>query len=189
MKKLFLVLALLIIGSFLIPQGAFAACDPNTDNSDWRGWCVDQFGQLTPKSITTSSQQLSSQGGYQVPVSAVTSANTSVSVLAQQSGTVFNDLGGVTSDTLSGMGSKFTLPRAVVGLSYTLTVGTKSTSTIDTVDTADTFMNSISGTGSQMGDSLKSPGQAGDSVQVVCTQAGKWSITAMRGSWTNGGTS
>lgn len=184
MKKVFF---LALLGLILTTQGAFAVCDPNTDQWNTRGWCFDQFGQLTPKAITTSSQQLSAQGGYQVPVIANTAANTPVTILAQQSGTVFSDLGGVTSDTLSGMGSKFTLPRAVVGLNYTLTVSTKSSSTIDTVDTADTFMNSISGTGSQMGDSLKSPGQAGDSVQVVCVQAGKWSITAMRGSWTNNG--
>lgn len=189
MKKLFLVLALLILGS-IWTQGAFAVCNPNTDKWSVKGWCVDQQGQLTPKTgYTTNSTDLATQGGYQVPVLYLSTSNTPQTIKAVQSGTVFTDSGGVTSDTLSGWGSKWTLPRATVGLVYTLGVGSKSTVTIDTLDTADTFFFSSSGTGLQMGDSLKNPGQAGDAITVVCTKAGTWTITSMDpAAWTANGT-
>lgn len=184
MKKLFFALALLIGFS----SGAFATCDQNTDKFSVKGWCIDTNGQLTPRATEVNGTADGYYGGYQVPVYANTAANTAVAILAKQSGTVFSDLGGVTSDTLTGFGSKFTLPRATVGLNYTLSVGSKSTATLDTLDTADTFMYSISGTGLDMGDSMKSTGQAGDSVSVVCTQAGKWSISSMKSVWTDNGT-
>lgn len=184
MKKFILALALLIC----MTHGAFAVCNTDTDSFDTKGWCIDSNGQLTPKATEVNGTADGYYGGMQVPVYVNTAANTPVTILAKQSGTVFSDLGGVTSDTLAGYGSKFTLPRATVGLTYTLTVGSKSYATLDTLDTADTFMFSISGTGFAMGDSMKSTGQAGDSVTVVCTQAGKWSIKDMKASWTNNGT-
>lgn len=183
MKKLFLALALLVM---LLPNMAFAVCNSNTDAFDTDGWCIDANGQLTPKVNTESN--VGNYGGYQVPVYTLTTANTPTTLTAVQSGFVINDLGGVTSDTLTGSGSKFTLPRATIGLTYTLTVGSKSYATLDTLDTSDTFMYSISGTGFAMGDSMKSTGQAGDSVTVVCTKAGTWSVKDMHGTWTNNST-
>jgi len=184
MRKLCLALALLVMFS----SGAFATCNPDTDKFDTKGWCIDTNGQLTPKATEVNGTADGYYGGYQVPVYVNTAANTAVTILAKQSGTVFSDLGGVTSDTLSGYGSKYTLPRATVGLTYTLTVGSLSTATLDTLDTSDTFMYSISGTGLDMGDSIKSTGQAGDSVTVVCAKAGTWSIKSMKGTWTDNGT-
>lgn len=187
MKKLFLALALLILST----HGAWAVCVSDTDKFDTRGWCIDTAGQLTPKSIAAADNGTGigvTQGGLQLPVMYIATANTPTTLAPYQSGSVITDSGGVTSDTLSGAGSKFTLPRAIVGLNYTLTVGSKSTSTIDTLDTADTFFFSASGTGLQMGDSLKSPGQAGDHIEVVCTKAGTWSIVSMGTTWTANGT-
>lgn len=183
MKKLFLVLALLILTS----QGAFAVCNPDTDKFDTKGWCIDTNGQLTPKALVSNDVATGFYGGFQVPVLNYTSINTPYSLTAAMSGYVINDSGGVTSDTLTGSGSKWTLPRATVGLTYTLSVGSKSTSTLDTIDTADTFLYSISGTGFAMGDSMKSTGQAGDSVTVTCTKAGQWTISQMHSAWTNNG--
>lgn len=175
MKKLLFALALLIVTS----HGAFAAtCNPDTDQWDINGWCVNNAGTMIPKSA----------GSVQVPNINVLTANTPTTLTIAQSGSVIGDSGGVTSDTLTGFGSKFTLPRAAVGLNYTLTVNSKSTSTLDTLDTADTFMYSISGTGFQMGDSMKSTGQAGDSVSVACVKAGQWTITQMHSIWTNNST-
>ncbi len=190
MKKLLLVLALLIIGSFW-SQGAYAVCNSNTDRWSVKGWCVDFQGQLTPQTgLSTNSSDLASQGGYQVPVVYLATANTPQTITAVKSGTVFTDSGGVTTDTLTGFGSKWTLPRATVGLVYTIATGSISTITVDTLDTSDTFFFSTSGTGSQMGDSIKSPGQAGDAVTVVCTKAGTWTITSMdAAAWTRNGTS
>lgn len=179
MKKLFFALALL----FLTANGAFAAtCDSNTDSSDLNGWCINNVGTLIPKVLGTLNS-----GGNQSVYYNYTPQNAPRSFAATESGMVLSDSGGVTSDTLTGFGSKFTLPRAAVGLTYTLSVGSKSTSTLDTIDTADTFLYSISGTGFQMGDSMKSTGQAGDSVTVVCTKAGQWTISQMHSAWTNNG--
>lgn len=184
MKKLLFALALLIITS----QGAWAVCNTDTDKFDVDGWCISSNSQLTPKALTSNGVATGLYGGYQVPVSTDTVANTNVTLTAAQSGYVVTDSGGVTSDTLTGFGSKFILPRATVGLEYTLAVGSKSFSTLDTLDTADTFMYSIAGVGFQMGDSMKSTGQAGDSVSVTCTKAGQWTIAAMHSAWTNNGT-
>ncbi len=189
MKKLFLVLALLVMGVFINSQGAFAVCNRDTDRFDGHGWCIDHQGQLTPMTgLTVNSDQLVSQGGYQVPVIRVTAANTPRTMLASESGSVLTDMGGVTIDTLSGSGSKYTLPRAVVGLIYTFNVGTKSTITVDTLDNSDIILNSISGTGMLQGDSFKSTGQAGDTVTLVATAANQWTVTSERGAWTNNST-
>lgn len=95
MKNLFLVLALLILGSF-VSQGAFAisagtansaaatggypACyqgygvgDPlyngtNEDKFDTGGWCIDDYGVLQPKKSTVDSSHPNTQGGWAVPV-------------------------------------------------------------------------------------------------------------------------
>lgn len=182
MRKFIFALALLIGFS----SGAFAVCNSDTDAFDTDGWCIDTNGQLTPK-VVNEGGNVGAYGGMQVPVYTLTTANTAQTLSAVKSGFYLNDSGGVTSDTLAGFGSKWTLPRATVGLKYILTVGSKSYATLDTLDTADTFLFSISGTGLAMGDSIKSTGQAGDTVSVVCTTAGKWSITQMKGSWTNNG--
>lgn len=179
MKKLLFALALLIITS----QGAFAVCAPDTDKFDTKGWCIDTNGQLTPKATENNGTVDGYQGGSQTPVFVITSPTSSTTaLLAKQSGSLIVDMGGVTSDTLTGMGNKYSLPRATVGLTFTLATGSKETVTLDTIDIADTFLYSPGGTGLQMGDSIKNPGQAGDSVTVVCSQAGKWTIMNMRGS-------
>lgn len=216
MKKLFLVLALLILGS-LSSQGAYAACNYANqvsgqpgDSFNTKGWCIDGYGVLTPHiGRVTNSQDLSTVGAYRVPVSYDSIANTNVSFNSQQSGLVMVDSGGVTTDTLKGYGSKFILPGCntgvlttgttptgglltTQGMTFTLTVGSQSFSTLDTLNTSDTFMYSISGTGFQMGDSMKSTGQAGDSVTVVCSSGlantGVWVVKDMHGAWTNNGT-
>lgn len=184
MKKLFFALALLILTS----HGAFAVCNTDTDKFDTKGWCIDTNGQLTPKALSVNDALTGLYGGFQVPVLTLTTANTPQTITAAESGYFFTDSGGVTSDTLIGYGSKWVLPRATIGLKYTLSTGSKSTVTLDTVDTADTFLFSISGTGLQMGDSIKSSGQAGDSVTVVCAKAGTWTVTGTGSTaWTNNG--
>lgn len=175
MNKLYLALALLI----LTANGAFAAaCDPNTDKFGVDGWCVTTNNTLIPKA---------GYGGLQVPFLFYQPTGSNRSLAATESGMVITDSGGVTSDTLTGTGTKFVLPRAAVGLQYTLTVGSKTTSTLDTIDNSDTFLYSISGTGLGMGESIKSTGQAGDSVTVTCDKAGTWSIRDMHSAWTNNG--
>lgn len=215
MKKLFLALALLVIGVFAGNPVAFAMCNNNNqvagqngDGFDSIGWCIDGYGALTPHvGRTVNSQYLSTSGAFRVPVAYNATANTTVSFNSQQSGLVMVDSGGVTSDTLTGSGSKFILPACnsgvlsspatsgqltTQGMMYTLTVGSKSFATLDTLNLADTFMYSISGTGQAMGDSIKSTGQAGDSVTVVCVpennNTGVWVVKDMHGVWTNNGT-
>lgn len=176
MKKLFLVLALLILST----HGAFAAsCTPDRDKWNIGNWCVTSTDTLIP----------SSTSGQQVVYESYTSANVNNTLSITESGKVLTDMGGASGPTVSGYGSKHILPKANVGLTYTITVGTKSTVTVDTVDTTDTILYSISGTGLDAGDSIKSTGQAGDSVTLTCTSAGLWSIQNMKATWTDNGTS
>lgn len=123
------------------------------------------------------------------PYKVISTANTLTTLTTLDSGKTIVDTGGVTSATATAgaFGSKIILPRATPGLEYVIGVNAIVTTTVDTVDTLDSFDNSISGTAAQMGDSLKSTGQAGDTVSVFCARANRWTITAMRGAWTNNG--
>lgn len=172
MKKLFFALALLI----LTTHGALAAtCNSDNDKFSSDQWCISSSDTLIP----------SSSAGQQVVAEADTTA-TSVTrqLTARESGRYIEDR----------VGKKFSLPRAAVGLQYTFSTGYNAgglrvTSTVDTLDTADIIDYSISGTSLDAGDSVKSTGQAGDSVTVTCTSANKWSITQMKAVWTDNGTS
>jgi len=176
MKRLFLALALLMF----LPHGAFAAsCNPDTDNFTIDGWCVNKQGTLIPKST----------GSQQSVVVHTTATTGSVALTATQSGAVITDMGGsATGPTTVGSCNKYTLPRAAPGLTYTLSTGSKCTATLDTLDTSDTILYSISGTGLDAGDSIKSTGQAGDSVTVTSTVANKWTVSQMKSVWTDNGT-
>lgn len=188
MKKLWLVLALLILGSFA-SQGAFAVCNTDTDKFDTKGWCIDNNGVLTPKALETNGTATGYYGGSQSTIIVTTAAGPGpISLTAAESGSTIIDMGGVTSDTLAGSGNKYILPRAALGLKYIFTVGAKETITVDTLDLSDTFLYSPGGTGLQMGDSIKNPGQAGDTVTVTSGQANRWSITSQAGSSSVGGT-
>ena len=122
------------------------------------------------------------------PYEHYTTANTNNQLTAAESGKTITDTGGASGPTAVGAGSKHILPRASVGLEFTLTVGALASSTLDTIDTSDTILYSITSTGLDAGDSIKSTGQAGDSVTVKCTSANTWSITAMKGTWTDNST-
>lgn len=219
MKKLLLVLALLI----LTGQGVFAATVPNKypacfkgygttsanyngtngDNADWKGWCVDGFGVLTPKNTTVDSTNPNSQGGIAVPVLVVTNTpgNSGVTfdaLLPQQTGSMILDTGGyaatvVTMDTLVGNGGHYVLPPAMPGELFTISSASKSTITVDTLNTAlalvqgltyptaDTIEWSPGGTAMTAGQNLKSPGFAGDSISLYSPATGMWMITSMQG--------
>ncbi len=175
MKKLLFALALLMV----MTNGAFAAtCDPNTDRLTNGGVCITTNGTFIPDQA----------GGTQVVYENYTTANTNNTLTAVESGKHITDTGGAAGPTATGGGSKHILPRAAPGLEFTFSVGSKSFITVDTVDTSDTIMYSISGTGLDAGDSIKSTGQAGDSVTLTSTVANQWSITAMKGTWTDNST-
>lgn len=200
MKKLLLVLALLLLtmnGAFAVTypscsKGGSVANGTNGDSFKTNGWCVDGYGVLTPETgMTTSSTQPNSQGGMAVPVIAVnTPIYTSASPLVlipQQTGSYISDMGGVTADSLVGMGGHYRLPTAAAGLIYTFSVGSKSTITIDVVDAVDSIqMNANSGSGQVVGptlnsQSIKNPGSPGDSITLWSPGAGKWLVGSMSG--------
>jgi hypothetical protein len=110
-----------------------------------------------------------------------------VTLIAAQSGITISDTGGG-SPTTVGSCRKFTLPTAAPGLEFTFTTGSKCTMTVDTADTNDTIMYSISGTGLDAGDSIKSTAQAGDSVTLFSTAANKWFVKQMKATWTDNST-
>lgn len=178
MKKLLFALALLI----LTTQGAFAiTSNPDTDKLTIGQWAITSTDTLVPTS-SASRQEI---------VENYTTANTANALLENESGKIISDTGASTDgscNTAGWGGSKHTLPRAKVGLTYTLTAGSKCYVTLDTIDTSDIIRYSVSGTLLDAGDSVKSTGQAGDSVTVVSTVAGKWDIKEMKGTWTDNST-
>ncbi len=198
MKKLFLVLALLIIGSFA-SQGAFALTYPscynggnvnngtNKDRFNVKGWCIDDYGVLQPRTdITVTSTQPNSQGGMAVPVVNIAGPYTTYdSLIAQQTGSYITDMGGQTSPSATGTGGVYILPTAAPGLIYFFTVGSNSTITVDTLTTADTILYASGTAGYGIKNSSKA---SGDSLVIYSSLAGKWAVEDHTGTWvTEGG--
>lgn len=115
-----------------------------------------------------------------------------VTLSITDSGRTITDFGGKTAgSSVAGWGLKYVLPActsSTLGATYTVSTATKTTVTVDTASTSDTIAYSISGTALDAGDSIKSTGQAGDSVSLVCGASGVWSITQMKATWTDNST-
>lgn len=125
---------------------------------------------------------------YETPVETYTSANTANTLTAAETGKSLVDCGASTcGPTLTASCSKHTLPTAVAGYEFSFSAGRKCSMTVD-VQSTDTILYSISGTGLDAGDSIKSTGQAGDSVTLYSPVANVWAIKAMKGTWTDNGT-
>ena len=180
----------------------------NGDSATFKGWCVDGFGVLTPVTgMSTSTSQPNSQGGMAIPVvnanvgpnaggTAVPLA-TFDALIAQQTGSVIVDYGGYsttsTIDTLKGSGGHYVLPPAMPGEVFTIVSASQSVITVDTLNTqfattegltyanADTIDFSPNATGMTAGQNLKSPGNAGAEITLVCNVAGQWQIQNMQG--------
>lgn len=176
MKRLFLLA--LLVAPVLVQAAEVTATFGNQNSS----------GEYRIKADTDGVITFASDTGIKYPYEHYTSANTNNTLTADESGKVITDTGAASGPTASGSCSKHILPTAAPGLMFTFTAGSKCSMTIDTVDTNDTILYSISGTGLDAGDSIKSTGQAGDSVTVVSTLANKWSIVQMKGTWTDNGT-
>lgn len=178
MRKLFLLIAILC----LLSSASFAAVTTATlgdqnSSSVYRLTC-DSDGVCTYAQDT----------GIKYPYVSYTTAPTTVGVTltAAQSGTTIVDTGGG-GPTTTGSCRKFTLPTAAPGMEFSFSTGSKCTMTVD-VQSTDTIQYSISGTGLDAGDSIKSTGQAGDSVQLFSPAAGQWNLKAMKATWTDNGT-
>jgi hypothetical protein len=133
------------------------------------------------------------------PYSNYTVANTAKQLVTTDSGKVFTDYGGVTANSSApatkGMGSVWRLPptdavnnTTTLGTVYTISTGSQSYITVDTFATTDIILDSISGTGFSAGYSALSSGQAGDSLKLMNTGAGIWTVVERTGTWTNNGT-
>lgn len=197
MKKLFLVLALLMIG--FGSQGAFAAFTypgcydggnhtngTNKDRFNVHGWCIDDYGVLTPDiGMMTSSSYPNSQGGMSVPTINIAGPySTYDSLIAQQTGSYITDMGGQTSPSSTGSGGVYILPTASPGLIYYLTVGSNSTITVDTLTTADTILYASGTAGFGIKNSTKA---SGDSLVIYSAKAGFWSVEDHTGTWVSEG--
>jgi hypothetical protein len=139
--------------------------------------------------------KFASDTGVVYPYQTVTTLNLARLLVTADSGAVITDFGGNTpSATVAaqGYGSKFFLPpggdATTLGTKYKISVGFKGSVTLDTYDTSDIILYSITGTVLDAGDSIKSTGQAGDSVTVECTAANTWSIVDMHGIWSDNST-
>lgn len=228
MKKLMLVLALFLLttsGAFAanVAPNAYPSCyqgygasDPlyngtNGDGSDFKGWCIDDFGVLIPKNnLTKDSTHPNSQGGMASPVYSYNVGNnpggvsqpasTYDALIAQQTGAYIVDYGGYsqtpTIDTLSGTGGHYVLPPAYPGIKISISSASKSVITVDTLGSAfattegliyavaDTIEFSPAGVGMTAGQNLKSPGYAGDSITLYCAVQGQWQVDSMQGATT-----
>ena len=199
-KKLGLLLALLML---MGTQGAFANTYPScyqgygvgdplyngTNGDRWavRGWCVDNFGVLTPQTgLTTNSSFPNVQGGEAVPVVNIAGPySTYDSLIAQQTENYITDMGGQTSPSSTGFGGVYILPAAEPGEIYYFTVGSNSTITVDTLTTADTILYASGTPGYGIKNSSKA---SGDSLVVYSSLAGKWAVEDRVGTWvTEGG--
>jgi hypothetical protein len=179
MKKLFLVLALLI----LTTQGAFAACNTGTDAFDTDGWCIDTYGVLTPK-LGTEPPNVGGLGGEQNAVEYFANPQATYDTLtAYQSGHIFVDMGGVTSG--AGSGSTYILPAASAGLVFNFVVGSQTTVTIDTLSASDTIYGV---TPVVAGNGIKNSSKVtGDSIELLGVATGKWVIKNYGGTWVDTG--
>lgn len=200
MKKLFLVLALLILGSFA-SQGAFAAVtypscydggniNNGTDKDRWsvHGWCVDDYGVLTPQTgFTTSSTYPNTQGGIAYPVINIPGPySTYDSLISQNTGNTIIDMGGVISNGgTAGSGGVYILPAASKGEDIYVIAGSKSTITVDTLATTDTILFSTSVI---TGDGLKnSSATTADSLELISPANGFWIVKSVFGTWVGTG--
>lgn len=169
MKRLFVLVALFAV--FLMVGRVIAADDDKFNVGEWR---IDSGGTLIPSTAA---------GSYIIYETYAGGSNNTL--LAAESGKVITDNG-----LQNAVGAKHILPRAAVGLNYTICAGSPSIYvTVDTVDTSDTIRYSSVGVSLDAGDSLKSSGSAGDCLGVACTEANKWTVTYMGPHfWTDNGT-
>ena len=182
MKQFYLLIALLMLAS-----PAFAVTETTAtfgDQNSSKEYRIKSTFDGTSGVVTYASDT-----GILYPYLSYTTAPTTVSVtlIAAQSGITISDTGGG-SPVAQGSCRKFVLPTAAPGMEFTFSANAKCTITVDTADTNDTIMYSISGTGLDAGDSIKSTAQAGDSVTVFSTVANKWAIKQMKGVWTDNST-
>lgn len=148
-----------------------------------------QYRVQTQFDGTNGYLRFSSDTGIFLPYLNYTSVGTTnITLTAAQSGITITDSGGTQGPTGVGFCRKFVLPTASPGMQFSFAAGSKCTITVDTADTNDTIMYSISGTGLDAGDSIKSTGQAGDSVTLFSTVANQWQVKAMKSTWTDNGT-
>jgi len=173
--------ALLLIAMLLLASPAYAT-DVTATFGD-----KNSSGEYRMKADTDGVVTYASDTAIMLPYEHYTSANTANALALTECGKTIVDMGGAAGPTALGAGSKHTLPRATPGCEFTFIVGSKSTITVDTVDASDTILYSISGTGLDAGDSIKSTGQAGDAVTVFSTVANKWGIKTMKAVWTDNG--
>lgn len=85
-------------------------------------------------------------------------------------------------------GAKHVLPTPEAGMVLTFSAGAQVYMTVDTATTDTTILYSVTGTSLDGGDSIKSTGQAGDSVTLCAPNTTTWAICGMKGTWTDNGT-
>lgn len=180
MRKLFLLVAMLC----LLSSASFAAVTTATFGDQ------NSSGEYRVKADSDGVVTYAADTGILYPYENYTAANTANTVTAAESGKMIVDTGGGTPGSSAACpgGSKHTLPTAVAGMEFSFSVATKCSITVD-VQSADIIEYSISGTPLDAGDSIKSTGQAGDTVTLFSPSAGKWAIKAMKATWTDNGTS
>lgn len=181
MKKLLslIILAVFVTMPMLVQAASITATMGDQNASGVYRAYTDTDGVFTYASDT----------GIVHPYVTYTTSPTTVGVTltAAQTGTTITDFGGGSGPTQVGSCRKFTLPTAVAGMQFAFTTGSKCTMTVD-VQSTDTILYSISGTGLDAGDSIKSTAQAGDSVVLFSPAAGSWAIKSMKATWTDNGT-
>lgn len=180
------VLSLALVLLFGLSQASFADIGDEATIGN-----KNSSGEYRVRVKNDGTFQFASDTPIKYPYETYTSANTANTLTALESGKTLTDCSNLacTGSTGTAGCSKHTLPTAAVGLEFTFVAGNQCSMTVDTADTNDTILYSITGTKLDAGDSIKSTGQAGDSVTLTSTVANKWSITQMKGVWTDNGAS
>lgn len=183
MKKLSIMILALVFALVAYCGVSYSATKVGTFGVPVNGTApleVDSDGNLTITSDLAMTGDLTVTGNLspsQTTMAYEISSGQTVDVESTDTGTLFL----VTQDTT------FILPTAAAGLSFTFTAGDTVDMIIDPDNTLDYLLYSINDTMLDGGDSIKSGGQAGDSVTVTGVSTSQWAISGMYTVWSDNG--
>ena len=167
MKRISLIVALLAVA---LSSNAFAVQRTATFG--------DKNSAGLYRMVATNDGVITFQQDTGLTIPYISTATTNTTLTAAQTGTtvVLNNGNGVAATN-----TMYTLPAATVGLNYSFITDVAKQFIVHPAGT-DQIMYSTIPAGAGI---LNSSAAIGDSIEVVCLRAGKWSIKNITGTWAN----
>lgn len=172
--------------------------------------CLVMLPSASAQTVMATLGDQNSSNEYRVKVTRDTVTQTAILTYASNTGIVYPyqashdssatntlTLGESGNVVIDNVGAKHTLANCTPGAEFTVTAGfyTQGTTeypttfTVDTSTTGERILFSTSGTMLDAGDSVKSSGQAGDSVTLRCSvDSQEWAVIDMNGTFSDNGT-